>query len=308
MEQENEPAANPAEAEPVNLDAVEDQGTTEDAQTEAQSPAGGEGTDFSDIVKEAMGETPATSKIEVEMDGKTYTISVPEGETIDPDFKPGMLRDWDYRKKTMSHSDDVKAFEQEQQFHRGLANLEGDGALLAKRYREIDAEFRELASLNVSDLQNQGYTDEQIEAARQHVAKLAQDRQTIEAQLQRNIETVQNARTGWARQAKQEAVRKAGLMDKAITPERVEQLEKFAMEIGFSEADIQSITTPHELQILHFADIGRKLIERQTKVANLSAAAAGTPAKTVGGVKSGNKRPEDMTVEEYAAWRSAGNG
>lgn len=306
QDMEQEPAANPADDGPVNLDDVQE---TEPEQQEAQSPAGGESGEIDELMKEALGEPEANPEfVEVEIDGKTYKVSAADGEPVDPELKFGAMRDADYRKKTMSLSEERTAFQKEQANLRALANLEGDAAARADRLRIIDAQVRQLSQLNVSELQQQGYTDEQIEEARRDLAGLVEQRSNLAGLVSRDIQQLDAKRNELRSGAREEAIRKAGMEDKALTPDRAEYLEKFAVELGFSEEDAKSLSSPQEYKVLHYADIGRKLIERQQKTAAMKAAAAGSPANTLGGAKAGNKRPEDMSMAEYAAWREAGNG
>ena len=305
MELEDVPAANPADDEPVNLDAPE----TGEAQAEAQPPAGGESDDLDELTKKALGETEANLEaVEVEIDGKTYKVMTANGEPVDPELKFGAMRDADYRQKTMSLSEERKAFQQEQAALRALANLQGDAAMRAQELRAIDAKVRQLSNLDVRDLQQQGYSDEQIREAQAHLQQLTAQRQALVQAVSQDVQGLRAHETQLAQQARQDAIRKAGMEDKALTPERAAELEKFAQSIGFPEEAIQSISLPSEYLTLHYAEIGKQFVERQRKAATMKAAAAGNPAKTLGGRTLGSKDPSSMSMEEYAAWREAGNG
>lgn len=302
---EEAPAANPVADEPVNLDAPE----TGETIQEAQTPAGGESDDLDQLTKEALGEPEANPEfIEVEIDGKTYKVLAADGQPVDPDLKFGALRDADYRQKTMALSDEKKAVQQEREVFKALANLKGDAAMRATNLQALDAQIRQLSSISIDHLVQQGYTDADIAEAQAHLNQLQQNRQNLAQQVGRDIHVMREVETRQVEQARMAARKEAAIQDKALTPERIEALEQFAETVGFDKGAVQSISTATEYQVLHWAKIGKEFIERQRNAANLKAAAAGNPAKTLGGVKAGGKSPEDMSVEEYAAWRQAGNG
>ena len=303
---EEAPAAKPADEGPATLVDVREAALT---QTEAQTPAGGESADLDALTKEALGETEANPEfIEVEIDGKTYKVLAADGQPVDPDLKFGALRDADYRKKTMALSDEKKAVQQEREVFQALANLEGDAAMRAGGLKALDAQIRQLSAIPISELQEQGYTDADIAEAQRHLGQLQNDRKNLAQQVGQDINVLRQVQTKQVEQARASARRDAAIQDKALTPERIETLEQFAVSAGFSTDAVQSITSATEYQVLHWAKIGKDFIERQRNAANLKAAAAGNPARTLGGVKAGGKSPEDMSVEEYAAWRQAGNG
>lgn len=304
---ENEiPAANPADDGMVTLaDARE----TIEAQQGATTPDSSDATDLDALASEALGETSANPEfIEVEIDGKKLKVMAADGTPVDPELQFGALRDADYRKKTMALSDERKAFQQEREHFQARANLQGEAALRANKLAAIDAEIRQVAQIPIAQLRQEGWTEEQIQEAAGHLEQLARQRGELLGQVNADITNLRAQERAEFQAARDEAVRQAGLNDKALTPERVEYLEKFAMEHGVSEEDARTITDPTVYKILHFADIGQKFIERQRNAANIRAAAAGSPASTVGGVNAGGKSPEDMSYEEYAAWREAGNG
>lgn len=305
MEITEEPAANLADDEPVNLD---DPGTGE-TQPEAQTPAGGESDDLDELTKKALGEPAANLEfVEVEIDGKTYKVMTADGEPVDPELKFGAMRDADYRQKTMTLSEERKAVQQERAALSLLANLRGDAAMRGQKLQAIDAEVRSLANLDVNALRQQGYSEDQIQQASDHLTQLTRERAALTQQVSQDLHSLRVTEAQFAAQAKQDAVRKAGMEDKAITPERAQELESFAVSMGFAAEDVQAIASPAELLTLHYAEIGKQFVERQRNAANLKAAAAGNPAKSLGGKTTGGKSADDMSMEEYAAWREAGNG
>lgn len=300
----DELAANPAD-EVVTLPNPH---ATAEPETEAAPETN---DDLDALTREALGESPDEAKpeyVEVEIDGKRYKVLSADGEPVDPELKFGALRDADYRKKTMTLAEERKALQQEREAYQARVNLEGEAALRARNLTAVDAEIRELSQVNIDDLRAAGWTEEQIVEASENLRALAAQRDELARQVQHDAQRFSEMERAEFTQAREKAIRQAALEDKALTPERIEQLERFAIENGVPEQDARTITDPTVYKMLHLADIGKKFVERQRKAANMKAAAAGTPAKTLGGIQAGGKDPASMSMEEYMQWRAAGNG
>lgn len=294
---DNEPAANPADAAVVTLPEA-----TTPASTEANTPAGGEGDDFEALAKEALGEAEATPEfVEIEVDGRKYKVASADDQPLDPDVKPGILRDADYRKKTMTLSEERKALQQEREAHQARANLEGEAALKAQNLAALDAEIREMSQVPIAALKQQGWTDDQIRQAQDELQHKARQRDDLLRQVDADVAKLREAEETGFRQEREKARAEAQLANKALTPERIDKLEQFAIEHGVSEQDARSITDPVAYKLLHLAEIGKQFIERQTRAAQLKAAAQGAPATTLGGKSAGGKAPEQMDPAEMAA-------
>lgn len=300
MENE-ETAANPADEGIVTLP---NPGETSEPSTEAASPdAGDESDDLDALAKEALGETSDDAKpefIEVEIDGKTYKVLSADGEPVDPELKFGALRDADYRKKTMTLSEERKIVQQERAIINARANLQGEAAAREKQLSALDAEIRQIASIPISQLQQEGWTDEDIGEAQEHLRQKQAQRQQLVGQVSQDIQRLQAFEQASILKARQDAIQQAQLSDKALTPERISYLEEFAVKSGKTLEDVRSITDPADYKLLHLADVGQKFLERQSKAATMKAAATGSPAKTLGGVKAGSKSPDQMSPGEMA--------
>lgn len=293
---ENEPAANPADAGVVDLDT----GTTAPS-TEANTPAGGEGDDLETLTKEALGETGANPEfVEIEIDGRKLKVVAGDGEPLDPDIKPGILRDADYRKKTMTLSEERRALQQERAAHQERAYLEGDAALRARNLAALDAEIRSVSQVQVASLQQQGWSDDQIRQAQAELQQRVRQREELSRQVDRDVEVLREADEAYLRDARDKARGEAQLENKALTPDRIEKLEAFAIAEGVSPQEAQQITDPVAYRLLHYAEIGKQFIDRQTRAAQLKAAAQGAPSTTLGGKATGGKAPEDMGPAEMA--------
>lgn len=293
-----EPAANPAEDGVVTLaDARE----TAAAAQEANTPAEGESDDLDALAKEALGEAEANPEfVEVEIDGRKYKIAAGDDQPIDPDLKFGALRDADYRKKTMALSDERKAFLQERESYEARANLEGEAAYKAQQLAAIDAEIRQLSQIPIATLREQGWSDDQIRQAQSELQQRTQQRDKLARQVDESVAKLRETSDAEFRQMREKARSQAQLSNKALTPDRIDALEKFAIESGVDQERAQSITDPVEYQLLHLAEVGKRFLERQGKAAQIRAAQAGNPATTLGGKSAGVKPPEEMSPGEMA--------
>lgn len=293
-----EPAANPADDVVTLADPTRD--TTE--QQEANTPAGGESDDLDALAKEALGESDGANLefVEVEIDGKTYKVTTADGQPVDPELKFGALRDADYRKKTMSLSEERKAFQQEREFYQARANLQGDAAMRATNLAAIDAQIRQASSISIDALRQQGWTEEAIQQAGDELQALVRQREALGGQVQADIQAFRQMESQAFQKARDDVRQKAALADKALTPERLDYLEQFAIKSGVDEQDARTIGDPTIYKILHLADVGQKFLERQGRAATMKAAATGGPAKTLGGVNAGGKSPDQMDPAEMA--------
>jgi hypothetical protein len=302
---ETETAANPADEGPVTLaDAVETaQQETGQAQTEAQTQAEGASGSLDDLAKEALGEPDASPERVIEVDGRKFKIVADDGQPLPGDFEAGYLKEADYRRKTMGLADERKALQSEREAfeQRQIENQQE-----ARAYMRLDALAADIAELE--NLSIDGWPQDKVQEAARQLQQLRQQQQQLSGQLgQLQQERKTRSSDEYAKQ-REACIREAGAKVPNFTDERRSALENFAIEMGVGEDDAKSIVDPVGYEILHFADIGRKFIERQRHAAQVKAAGQGKPATTVGGNAPGGKAPEDMSFEEYAAWREAGNG
>jgi hypothetical protein len=279
-----ETAANPADAGVVTLPEAE----TDAAQTEAQTPAEGGSDPIADLAREALGETPAeASPVEIEYEGKKFTV--------DPVLRDAFMRDADYRKKTMSLAEERKAFQSEREQLTATANQ-------AKELREAETALaildRDIASL--SQMPTDGMTQADYDKAVARLQRLQTDRQALAGAI---TTEQQKAQTEWSQgleKARADCFREASARINGFTETRRDELEQFAISMGADKGEVALTTEPWAYELLHFADIGKKFIERQRNAANMRNAATGNPATTVGGASSGGKSPDDMSPAEMA--------
>lgn len=307
---ENETAANSADGSLVTHTELAPVDSNTAPQTEATAPAEGANDSLEQLTKEALGETDANPEfVEIELDGRKYKVLAADDQPVDPDLKFGALRDADYRKKTMTLAEERKALEQERVAFQQRANLEGQAAAMATQLTALEAQINQYANISIDHLRQQGWTDQQIAQAQAELADMVAQRDGLSRQVTDQLERLRQADAESVTKARADAIANAFQVDKALTPERCQQLETFAVEgLGLSADDVATITDAKAYRVLHLADIGQKFIERQRAAGTMSRAAAGKPATNVGGTAKPGGNPEDMSPAEYIAWRNAGNG
>lgn len=307
---ENETAANPADGSLVTHTELAPVDSNPAPQTEATAPAEGADDSLEQLAKEALGETDAKPEyVEIELDGRKYKVLAADDQPVDPDLKFGALRDADYRKKTMTLAEERKALEQERVAYQQRANLEGQAAVMATQLTALETQINQYANISIDHLRQQGWTDQQIAQAQAELADMVAQRDGLSRQVNDQLERFRQMDTESVTKARADAIANAHLADKALTPERCQQLETFAVEgLGLSADDVATITDAKAYKVLHLANIGQQFIERQRAAGQMSRAAAGKPATNVGGTAKPGGNPEDMSPAEYIAWRNAGNG
>lgn len=291
---DTETAATPADDGPVTLlDAVEAATENQGGQQEAQTQAGDTEGTLDDLAQEALGETPATpeEEIEVEFEG--------DKRKLPPKWKDAFLREQDYRRKTMDLGEQRRTLETERETVQSVANQLAQDFQANVDLGLMDRQIQELEKADTT-----GWPPEQVNRG---VAALLQLKQSRNA-LAYDIQSRDQQRTQEAQGARQRCLEEAAARVPNFTDERRTELESLAISTGAEASEVKNLAEPWAYELLHYADIGKKFIERQRKAAQMKAAHAGAPATMLGSAVSGGKSPEDMSMEEYAAWRAAGNG
>lgn len=264
-----------------------------------QSDATGSSDDTIEaLAKEALGEVDPASPLEeaeIEWDGIKAKVPAP--------LKDAFLRHADYTRKTMEVAEQRKAFEAEQTAFKQsatqiAANFQGFVQLAG-----LNAQIQQMAALDTT-----GWSPEQVQAGAAQLQRLQQQATQMNMALTQTAQQRTQSEQAQFEQARQAAAQEAAARIPNFAEKRRAELETFAQELGVPPEAVSEISSSWEWETLHYADIGKKFIERQRKAATMKAAHAGTPASMLGGASSGGKTPDQMTTEEYIAWRNAGNG
>ena len=283
-----ETAASPADDGVVTLDELSSQPAPE----EATSPAEASEDTLDDLTKEALGETEASpeDEIEIEYDG--------DKRKLPPKWKDAFLRHQDYTHKTMDLAEKRKAFEEEQTtFKANVAQITENFQAHAQ-LGGLKMRIQELERVDTT-----GWSQEAIQSGVNQLNALRQQAMGLEQTIVQRKQAMQAS----AREAREKCLAEAAAKVPNFDARR-QELEELALSVGADKDDVAELSEPWAYELLHYADIGKKFIERQRRASQMRTAHAGQPATTLGGASVGGKSPEDMSMDEYVAWRQAGNG
>jgi hypothetical protein len=290
-----EPAANPAvaeEAAPAEYAEI----VSLDAQTEANTPAvGSEEPSYDDLLNEAEGAveaTPEAELIDVEYEGETFKVP--------PKLKDALLRQADYTKKTMEVAETRKAIEAEKAQIEHVRNISTAKVNAMTQAQVLDYQIKSIEATQID-----GLSQEQINSLRMDLRDLYDQKNQVSTDIQKLTEAERYAETEEVGKLRQQALQEAATLVPNWSDTRRAELETLAKELGAS-LDPDEITEPWAYKVLHFADIGKKFIERQKKAGQMRQAQAGTPTQSLGNSKAGSKAPEEMSMAEYIASRKSG--
>jgi hypothetical protein len=271
---------------PEVVDIPSPESITQDAEANAADTGNdaGEQDELDKLIGTPEGEP---EEVEVEYEGKAYKLP--------PELKDALLRQSDYTKKTMTVAEERRAIETRAKQLESFETLSNErrqaflnSAVLRQQIKQID---------NIS---TDGLTQEEING-------LLINKENLNAQVaqwdnyERQVaQREQDERGQQFAKAREDALAQAAHRVPNFTNERRAALESLAVELGASQADVQNISDPTVYEVLHYADIGRKFIERQRKAATIKAAGQAPTAVTVGGKGTGSKAPEQMSPAEMA--------
>lgn len=272
--------------------------TTPDAGTPA-TPVGqqDDGDTIEALAKEALGTPPDATPEEIEIEWEGVKAKVP------PQLRDAFLRHQDYTRKTMDLAAQRKVFEQESQtFGQSAAQIAANLQDVVE-LASVNKEIQRLTALDTT-----GWSQAQIQQGLARLQGLQLQAGQLGQTVNQRAQQAQHAESQKLANLRERAIAEAAAKIPNFTDKRRAELEQFAVQAGADPEVINTLSDSWAFEMLHWADIGRKFIERQSKVATITAANAGTPARTIGGKFAGTKSPDDMSFEEYAAWREAGNG
>lgn len=291
-----QPAANPAEgdvAAPIQEPEVVNLDAQQAPEAEANTPAVGSDED---LVKLGLGDpenAPEPQIIEVEVDGKKIKVS--------EDGKDFLLRQADYTKKTTEVARERETVQAEKARIEQIRYVQEAVINSQATLRALDMQIEQLANTPIG-----GLPQEQVNAMQARLLQLQAQRQEVNADVDA-IAQIENQRLSeeYGKQ-REEALSEAAKIIPNFADKRRVELETLAVDLGIPKEDVEATADPAAYRILHLADIGKKFLERQQNAEKIQSAQAGNPTARLEGMADGGKRPEEMTMAEYAAARKAG--
>ena len=295
-----EPAANPA--------AVADEIVTHTDPLEAQAPAVGDTTTEAAPAKEAANDVDELDKlagidpanlepepVDVEYEGKQYKLP--------PELKDAVLRQADYTRKTTEVAEARRAVEAEREQIQALANRSQEEFQAHVTFTQLDAAVKQYETIDWAAWMQ---TDPNAaNAARWERDDLIRQRDQIGTALNQHLQQKARQQSDEIASQRRQAIEVVSKELPNFNEVRRQELETtLETDFGAPKGIGSKITDAWEYRILHYADIGKKFIERQRQAAQAARAQAGKPAAQVNGSADAGKAPEQMSMDEYKAWRA----
>ena len=233
---------------------------------------------------------------DVEYDGKTYQVP--------PELKDAIMRHKDYTQKTQVHGEEKRALAQERLQVEQMRNASQEELGARATAINLDSQLQQYANvdwrallqedpigyqehrLNFETLQNQrGQVAQYLQTAEQQRSAYAQ--QDIAKLLQETRQFAEKEIPGWSEE-----------VDNNVT--------SFAMsELGYDVDTLKTAYSPQIYRTLYLAWLGSQALQRSAaKPAPVAAKPQPLNRITAKSNVPAVKSPANMTMDEYAAWRS----
>lgn len=271
-----ETAANPADEVEVTTPEVAET-ESEEAQTPAEGADEEETQDESldDLLKLAEGsdESANPDAVDVEYEGKSYKVA--------PELREAFMRHADYTRKTMTLADERKAIEAQREEVQQLRSVSTEKLQAAAAAHQFQQRIDELKATPL-----QGLSTEEVNSLRLDL----QEAERAQAHWVERIEEVDRKEREFVSQhvakARETARTEAARVIPNFTDARVAELDSFVVSLGGNPGVTAELVDPVAYQVLHYADIGRKFVERSRQAKQVKAAAEVQPAAEVAGKKA----------------------
>lgn len=280
--------ANPAAVEEAIVSTPE-AGATPDQTTDLQTGDGSE-----PLLEEIANPEDDTEEVDWE-DGNKYRV--PKA------LKPALMKEKDYRHKTMELAEQRKS-------------IEAVEAELRQAQQVSQAEFQAQVQLTVLNDQVTQYeqidwdawTDaDPFEAQKgwQKYQTALNKRNQISSDLNAHLQQK-------AHMSQQETAKRRDAILSTVAkeipnwnPELQNTLESFAEANGYTRDELAAAAEPRDYKLLRLAHIGHQFVERQKAAAQMKAAGSAKAVPMVGGnAPAGAGDPANMSLEEYRAWKA----
>lgn len=298
---EIESAANPAAEAEVATPEVEIEAPETEANTPAEGADEGEDTDsLDDLMKLAEGsdESANPEAVEVEYEGKKYTVA--------PELRDAIMRHADYTRKTMDVAEQRRAIEADRQRVDALQHVSAERLEAAFELQRVEQEYERLRNLDAS-----GWTQEDRNALTLELMKLEKRHGELSQYNHAQALREQELRSQHIAKAREEAFAEAAKHIPNFNDARRAELANVVTSFGGDPAALDMVADPVTWQVLHYADIGKKFVERSRQAQKAKAAVAVEPAaevtsgKSRGPAKDLVRDADKMSADEWLKQREA---
>jgi hypothetical protein len=239
----------------------------------------------------------APETVEVELNGLKYTVPAV--------LKDGYMMHGDYTLKTQElagkgrelESDrealkgDREAFTQQAQTHR--ENIQDFGELahtdkLLDSFRKVD--FAQMQQDDPEQAQQLGFQFNMLRDTRQQIVERIQKRE-YDSRIQEEQKRVTAERETATRKDQLTATLARDIPN--YSPDLQGKMNETAIRNGFTQADIDSVTDPKMMRMLHLAHLGEQVLQRKRAATAQPAPAPVKPVPKVGGGTTPTTGPTD---------------
>lgn len=244
---------------------------------------------------------PAHGPIVIEYEGEEYEIPAP--------LKDAFLRQADYTRKTQEVAEQRKAVEADRELVQGMAARQQQSLLEYGQLAAIDIQLAQYE--NVDWAMAQAQNPQEAQAAYMQFNQLRDAR----GQIQQNITLKEQQSELEKQQARAKRIEKAKPELQREIPEYTDayaaQLGQFARDNGFSPAELATVDSdPRYVKILHYAKIGRAVLEQRGKKSTQKAAQPQPEAQPAPQVPTGGRsrpaqgNPDKLSTDAWMKNRS----
>lgn len=241
---------------------AEPKGQPEEAPVDESAPAQDAEPEATEPTEEPEGQ-PEADTVEFETDGKQYKVP--------KELEPYLLRDKDYRHKTMELAEEKKAVQALKDNYAAAFKVATELPQYATAIQMVDAQLAQYQQVNMQQLKE---TDWVAYSNAQHdIRNLLDQKNSLVNQFQNAASTLSKAEAE-ARQAK--IARSIPLVRKAIPnwgAETAQALAQYAQDNGYTAPELNNLVDHRDVLILHKAYLYDQLQAKRPETAKTVASA-----------------------------------
>lgn len=231
---------------------------------------------------------------EIEHEGRVYRVPGA--------LKGAFLRHADYTRKTQEIAEqrrvlDTERRASEERAARQQAHVRDYGRLAA-----LDAAVAEYEACDWDQWFRQDPEQAQADWTRFQQAREVRDQVGAELHVRERLSALE-AQRDYATRLEQGHAELARDIE-GWSPALARELAAFGQSLGFSPEELEAVSDPRAVKVLHAAWLGAKTLQKQTAARELERAQAFRPVSQVGGAASAPRDPARMSTAEWMRWRS----
>jgi hypothetical protein len=231
--------------------------------------------------------------VQVEHEGRTYEVPAA--------LKGALMRHADYTRKTQALAQHRQMLEEAQAALAAQAQAHNDHLMDYARLAGLDDQIGRLSQLDWQGLQRQNPA--QAEQLMTQLFQMKQAREIAASHL-RHKQSVRafDQQREHARQVEQGHAALSRQID-GWSPQMAAKLAQFAIGQGISPEELNELSDPRLVKILHYAHAGHEAEQQKSAAQRLTQAQAVRPAIEVGGTGGAPTDPNRMSTDDWMRHR-----